>query len=187
MEPDEIRAEIQRRKKLAVDLKLRETLWSLYYCHFRWYAKKLVEDPEMVYPEVRETLEISETHIQFRVGEATYRFIYKEGPEEHEPNYGSRRRERFEETTTTPATLALEVDGKCVFDFSVRKRVQSTWDGPIFEETMGEITSFIDGPWAVGISDLLQKIKLYERNVCEIRQAPRLERKLQEDMKKFGL
>src|ERR1700686_1728990 len=29
MEPDEIRAEIKRRRKRAIDLKLRETLWTL--------------------------------------------------------------------------------------------------------------------------------------------------------------
>ena len=29
MEPDEIRGEIERRRKRAIDLKLRETLWTL--------------------------------------------------------------------------------------------------------------------------------------------------------------
>jgi hypothetical protein len=187
MEPDEIRAEIQRRKKLAMDLKLRETLWSLYYWHLRGYAEKLEKDSEIVYPEVRETLEIAETYIQFRIGETTYRLIYKEGPSVSESDWGSREDRYIFDTTITSATLALEVDGKRVFDFEIIKRVQYTRDCPLFNETMGEITSFIEGPWTVGVAELLQQIKSYERDVWNKRQAPRLQQQLEEDMKKFGL
>src|SRR5438477_12325773 len=91
-EPDEIRAEIEQRRKRAKDLKLRETLWRLYDSHLMYYAEWLKKDPEMIYPEITETLEISDAHIQFHVGEITYRVIYKAGPEERESDWGSRRR-----------------------------------------------------------------------------------------------
>lgn len=186
MEPDEIRAEIQRRRQRATDLKLRETLWSLYYWYFGSYAERLKKDPELVYPEIRETLDISDSHFKFRVGETAYRLVYKEGPPQHE-NWGSRRRGTFERTTVTDARLALEVDGKPVFDFQIRKSVTATPDMPIFNESMGEITGFIEGPWITGIAELLQKIQSYEKAVRDKRQAPKQAQKLREDMKRFGL
>jgi hypothetical protein len=187
MEPDEIRAEIQRRKKRATDLKLREILWSLYNSHFRRYTEQLKKDSELVYPEIQETLEISNTHIQFCIGETTYRLVYKEGPQERESDWVPRRRGILDETTITPATLALQVDGARVFDFKIQKSVSYTPEMPIFDETMGEITSFIEGPWVTDVAELLQKIRLHEKAVWDKRQAPKLQQKLREDMKRFGL
>lgn len=63
MEPDEIRAEIYRRKKRAEDLKLREILWSLYYRHLMRYEELVNNDPQMLFPEVKERLDISGTQI----------------------------------------------------------------------------------------------------------------------------
>jgi hypothetical protein len=187
MEPDEIRAEIERRRTRAKDLKLRETLWRLYDSHLMYYAEKLKKDPEMIYPEIRETLEISDAHIQFHVGEITSRVIYKEGPEECESDWGSRRRSISDETTTTPIALALEIDEKRVFDFEMKKTVTSTPDWPLFNEFMGDVTSFIEGPWVTNVVELLQKIEAHEKSVRDKRQAPKLQEKLREDMKRFGL
>ncbi len=186
MEPDEIRAEIERRRKRAIDLKLRETLWTLYNSHLRRYAEQLKKDPEMIYPEIRETLEISDAHIQFRVGENLYRVIYKEGPKERESDWGSRRRSIYDETRTTPITLALGVDEKPVFDFKMKKTARFTPDMPLSNEIMGEVTSFIEGPWVTDVAELLQKIKAHEKSVRDKRQAPELKQKLREDMKRFG-
>jgi hypothetical protein len=185
MEPDEIRAEIERRRKRAIDLKLRETLWTLYYWHLRSYAENLKKDPEMIYPEVRETLEISDAHIQFHVHEITYTVMFKEGPVECESRW--RGRSIYDETRTTPVTLALKIDEKRVFDFEVKKTVTDTPDGPLFDEFMGNVTSFIEGPWVTDVAELLQKIKAHEKNVRDKRQAPELQKKLREDMKRFGL
>ena len=185
MEPDEIRSEIERRKKRAMDLKLRETLWSIYYSHLSRYAEQLKEDPEWLYPEVREILAISDSDIQFRVEETTYRLIYKEGPKETESDWGSRRRGLLDEMTITPATLTLEVDGGRVFEFNIQKTDFNTSIWP--RHDMGEITSFIEGPWVIGVVDLLQKIRMHEKAVREKRQAPERQQKLREDMKRFGL
>ena len=187
MEPDEIRAEIERRRKRAKDLKLREILWTLYYWHLRSYADNLKKDPEMIYPEIKETLEISDAHIQFHVGEVTYMVIYKEGPEECESDWGSRRRSIYDETRTTPITLALEIDEKRVFDFEMKKTVTYTPEEPLFNEMMGNVTSFIGGPWVTDVAELLQRIEAHEKSVRDKRQAPRLQEKLREDMKRFSL
>lgn len=187
MEPEEIRAEIERRRKRAKDLKLRETLWRLYGSHLTYYEERLKKDPEMIYPDIRETLEICEAHTQFRVGEITYRVIYKEGPEECESGWGSRRRLIYDETTTTPIMLALEINDKRVFDFEMTKTVTYTPDWPLFKEFMGGVTSFIEGPWVSDVAALLQKIEAHEKSVREKRQAPKVQEKLREDMKRFGL
>ena len=52
---------------------------------------------------------------------------------------------------------------------------------------MGEIASFIEGPWVVDLPEIEKKIKLHEKGVRDKRNAPRVQQKLQEDMKKFGL
>jgi hypothetical protein len=181
MEPDEIREEIQRRKKRAVDLKLRESLWALYDSHLRWYPEKLKKDPEMVYPEIREALQFSGAKIQFRVGEVRYGVFYKEGLTEGRPN------SNFEGMSKTAVTLALEVDEKRVFDFEMKKVVLYTPEMPFFSETMGEVTSFIEGAWVNDVTDLLRNIKAHVRSVGDKQQAPRKQQKLREDMKRFGL
>jgi hypothetical protein len=186
MEPDEIRVEIERRSKRAMDLKLRETLWTLYYWHLRSYAENLKKDPELIYPEIRAALEISDAHIQFHVGESTYTVIYKEGPVECESDW--RRHGNYDdERRTTPVTLVLKIDEKRVFEFEVKKTVTDTRDGPLFNEFMGDVTSFIEGPWVTNVVELLQKIEAHEKSVRDKRQAPKLQERLREDMKRFGL
>jgi hypothetical protein len=175
MEPDEIRAEIERRRKRAKDLKLRETLWALYNAHLRNYAENLKKDPEMIYPEIRETLEISNAYVQFRLGDIMYRVFYKQGPTlgEHDQK--------------THIAMGLSADEERVFDFEFTKTVVYTPEMPLFSESMGDVTSFIEGPWVTTIPELLQKVKAHEKSVRDERQAPNLQQKLREDMKRFGL
>jgi len=182
MEPDEIRAEIQRRKQRAINLRIREIQWSLYNPYH--YAKLLADDAELIYPAFREALEVSDNHIQFRVEDAAYVLTYKKKSEERQFS-GSRRLE--DEVDITHATLALEVDGKLVFDFEVRKMVTYTPDCPIFDETMGEISSFVEGPWVNVIPELLGKIRLHEKAAWDRRNPPKIQQRLEEDMKGFGL
>ena len=76
MEPDEIRAEIERRRRRAKDLKLRETVWALYYWHFRRYEEAMTKDPQFIYPEVvKGTLKFSGTNIEFTIGTTVYQFV----------------------------------------------------------------------------------------------------------------
>jgi len=183
MDADEIRAEIERRKKRATDLGLREILWSLYNSHLRWYAEWLQKDPELVCPEIREALEVTDAHVQFRVGDTTYRLVYKEGPPESNLGWMPRGRDNLDETTVTPVTFFFKVDGHCVFSFQVRKSVTYGEYEPYFNEYLGEMTSFIEGPWITVVGEILQKVTLHEKAVRDKRQLP----SLREEMKRFGL
>jgi hypothetical protein len=184
MEPDEIRVEIERRRKRARDLRLRELLWSFYRSHLKHLAERLKKDPELVYPEIKETIKIANNDWQFRIGETSYRLIYEEEPSEKSGWEGRGRRDG---TTTTPMKFMLDVDAKRVFEFKMKQSITSTPDMPIFNESMGEIASFIEGPWVVDLPEIEEKIKLYQKGVRDRRNAPSVQQKLQEDMKKFGL
>ena len=181
MDQDEIRAEIERRKKRAIDLKLRETIWSLYKSHLRRYEERVEKDPEMIYPELRETLNTSGGRFEFRVGQIAYAVRYQEEDRETR-SWG------FDDgTTTTLIRLTLYVDKEIVFEFNVRKTVEDTPDMPIFHEYMREVTAFIEGPWVDHLPELLQKVKQHEKSIYQKRQAPRQEQQLREDMRRFGL
>lgn len=111
MEPDEIRAEIERRRKRAGDLRLRELLWSFYRSHLQDLAERLEKDPELVYPEMKE-IKIANNDWQFRIGETSYRLVYEEEEATEESGWGGRGRR--DETTTTPMKFMLDVDAKSV-------------------------------------------------------------------------
>ena len=51
-----IRAEIERRRKRAIDLKLRETVWSIYSSQFQYMDDYLKKEPNSILPEVRNSL-----------------------------------------------------------------------------------------------------------------------------------
>lgn len=187
MEPDEIRAEIERRRKRAVDLKLRETLWALYDSYLKHYQQKAQQDPEMIYPDIRETLGFSSDQINFKLGETGYRLTCKVGPEQSDSDYWGSGRGRMYHTTKTNITLALAVDDKQVFEFNVTKTVEDGYDMPIFQEYMGKVTSFIEGPWETELSELLQKVTTHEKVIRDKRNAPRIQQQLREDMKRFGM
>jgi len=179
--PDEIRAEIELRKKRATDLKLRETVWQLYDYHLRRYEELLLKDPPMVYAEVKETLTISGTSIQFRTGTTEYQLFYEERRAEESQRLGVGR--AIEEEKITPAKLALAVDGLPVFEFKIRRSTRYLVDGPVWDDSMGEITRFIEGAWTVELVELLQKIKSHEKAIWNQRQLPALK----QQMRRFGL
>src|SRR5437660_587305 len=139
-EPDEIRAEIERRRKRAQDLEMRELVWGFYYYNLSSLPEKLKKDPATVLPELKETLEISGSTFQFRFGESSFRLIYKELSTETD-HYG---RNRMDDMTTTRANIALDANDKRVFDFKMTRMVTYTPDMPLFSESMGEISAFIE-------------------------------------------
>ncbi|HXY52038.1 MAG TPA: hypothetical protein VEI01_21505 [Terriglobales bacterium] len=58
---------------------------------------------------------------------------------------------------------------------------------PFFDEYLGNVTRFIEGTWVTTIGDLQQGIREHEISVRDKRQAPKMQQKLREDMKRFGL
>jgi hypothetical protein len=187
MEPDEARVEIERRKNRAKDLKIREVLWSLYNSHLMRYEAWVREDPQLVYPGIKEAIKISAKEFQFSIGPTTYQLTYKEGPtSERERLRGPGPGEFFEETIV-PATLALMVDDQKVFKFELCRRTRHTEFGPAWDDPLGDVTRFIDGPWVLELTDLLAKIKAHEEGVRNDREGPRKARELDALKKRFGL
>lgn len=114
MDDAEIRAEIERRRKKAVDLKLRETLWSLYAARFQYIDKNLEENPGEILPAVRESLTRFGNTSEFRFGDANYRLTCVE---RHRERYGR----GFNEIEKTDLTISLGIEGECVFEFEMTK------------------------------------------------------------------
>jgi hypothetical protein len=184
MNEDEIRKEIEERKKLAKDLKLRELLWSLYYYGLSMYLGYQNKDPELILPEIEDSLSIEDNHFCFLFGDSKYEIIYAEGKKEKD-SWGSRRWE--DEIETTPVTITLKIDDRCVFRFDMKRTVQNTREMPLFDERMGEVTAYLPGPWLAAVVDLQQKIDQHKKSMYEKRQAPKRAQQLREDMKSFGL
>ena len=56
MDETEIRAEIERRRKRAIDLKLRETVWNIYSSQFQYMDDYLKHEPGLasyLYPSTK--------------------------------------------------------------------------------------------------------------------------------------
>jgi len=176
VEADEIRAAIAERKSRARDLKLRESLWALYSSHLEYFQDQLHKDPELIAPEIRDTLRFLRETIEFRVGSTLYKLCYRKGRVEIDRWGGDK-------VETTHATIDLDADGKSVFLFELRKSVTYAPDMPLFHTYMGEIDSFIEGPWVTELPALVDNLAKHKKNVWDRRNTP----KLFAEMKKFGL
>lgn len=110
--------------------------------------------------------------IQFQFRGTTYRVTCKAGPEERESYSGLRRGSIFDETRTTPLTLAIGVDAELVFDFEMKKTVQYAPEWPLFNEYMGNVTRFIEGTWVTTIGELLETTGRHEAVWSVVRTFP---------------
>jgi len=180
MDEAEIRAEIGRRQKRAIDLKLRETVWKLYAAHFQFIDKNLKEKPEEILPAVKESLRRIGNSSEFRFGDANYCITCIE---RHRESHGR----GFNETEKTDLTISLRVDGECVFEFEITKSVTYGEDMPYFSESMRNVTAFIEGPWVESIVRLKAEMEAFRQEYWKKKNAPKEEQRLKEDMKRFGL
>jgi hypothetical protein len=161
MEPDEIRAEIERRKKRAVDLKIRETLWSLY---------KTLKAPDTA-------------TAQLIIGPTIYDLIYKEAPQSSTRYSGQDRGDFEEEEIIIPATLALLVDNQKVFKFQIRNSTRLTREGPTWNNYLGDVTRFIEGKWVSELTEFLARRNAEQKALREQKEQPQLDSL----RKRFGL
>lgn len=180
MDEAEIRAEIDRRRKRAVQLGLRETVWDLYYSQFQSIDDYLKKEPETILPEVKDSLRRSGNESAFRFNNSNYGLLCLAGrAEECGRGFGS--------TETTAMTILLTVEGERVFEFELKKSVTYGEDMPYFHESMGNVNAFIEGPWVGQVSELLKAMRLYRQEIWRKKNAPREAQKLKEDMTRFGL
>jgi hypothetical protein len=180
MDDAEIRAEIERRRKRAIDLKIRESVWSLYKSEFKYIDDRMQKDRELILPAVRETYrKIGNAH-EFGSDGVQYRLACTEGKKERDRYDG-------DVTTTTHYTIGLGVNGSQVLEFKARASVTYMPEEPLFDDRVGEITAFIEGEWVTVIPELLEKMRAHSREVRRQRNAPKEAQRLKEDMKRFGL
>jgi hypothetical protein len=180
MDDAEIRAEIERRRKKAVDLKLRETLWNLYAAHFQYIDKNLKENPGEILPAVRESLRRIGNESEFRFMDGSYRLICIE---RHPERHGR----RFNETETTDLTISLSVEGERVFEFEMTKSITYGEDMPYFSENMRSVTAFVEGAWVENIAQLKSDMETFRREYWKEKNALKDAQKLRDDRKRFGL
>lgn len=182
MDGSELRAEIERRKKRAEDLKIREVLWSLHN-YFRCCDNWKREKSEWLYPHLDPDGHFSDAQARFRIGQANFELIYKETKVSQE-SYGRRNMLEME---TVEGTLALVVDCENVFDCDVCKTTTYTEFEPLFDERLGEVTRFIEGPWIKEITDFLVAIEAHKGTVSKRHREAYEAKELESMKKRFGL
>jgi hypothetical protein len=179
MTPEEIRAEVERRKQRARDLNIRETLWDLQKS-FRSYKHWLRDDARFAKQIVHPGIELFDDEAQFSLGQGTSKLTYRKGKASSK-DYGGT------ECTTTRSTLTLKLNGDSVFEFEVVETAEYFRDSPAFSERVGEITRFIEGPWVTEIAEFVQKVNAHAQGAWKERNAPREAQEAEELRKRFGL
>ena len=136
MTEEEIRAEINRRKKIASEMKLSNRIWSLYNSNFQIIDDKLKKDPELILPEVRQSLKRAGDSFEFKFKDITYVLKCREGKSERD-GYGR------DNSTTTPMSLSLSVSDNLVYEFDMRRTVTYGYDSSSFCEIFGNMSAFV--------------------------------------------
>ncbi|HEU5351737.1 MAG TPA: hypothetical protein VFU55_09075 [Terracidiphilus sp.] len=180
MDDAEIRAEIERRRKRAVELKLRETMWDLYSSQFKYIDDYLKKEPDTILPEIKDSLTRFGGSSSFRFAGIDYTITCLEGGREKDGR-------GYDSTETTHMTISLVVAGKRTFEFNMRQSVTYGRDMPYFNESMGTVTAFIEGTWVEQIRKLLDDMRGFKKDAWKKRNAPREAQRLKDDIERFGL
>jgi hypothetical protein len=183
MEPDEIRAEVQRRKKRAEDLGIREVLRTLIK-HRNHYKAWLKDDPQFAARLICPDIILSGSEIQFSIGPATYQLMNDEGRVSGDYGLDSRGDNRSDHSRET---VTLKVNSEEVFEFTVNKSTEWGQFEPVFYEHFGEIFRFIEGPWVTEITEFVLKAQAHSASAWRERNAPREAEEAEGLKKRFGL
>ena len=179
MTPDEIRAEVARRKQRANDLKIRETLWGLEK-NFRAYKLWLRDEPEFGKRVVYPGIDLSDDDARFSLGQTTSKVVYRKGKVSSH-DYGGI------DSATTHGTLSLKLNDDIVFEFEVAETVEYFRDAPGFSERLGDIVRFIEGPWVTELAEFVQTVNAHEQLAWKARNAPREAQEAEDLRRRFGL
>ena len=182
MEPDEIRAEVQRRKKRAADLGIREVLRDLIK-HRNHYRAWLKDDPKFTARVICPDIILFGTEIRFSIGPTTFQLMNDEERVASD-DWDSRRDSRCDRSRET---VTLKVNGEEVFEFTVNKSTYCERDGPSYHEHFGEIFRFIEGPWVTEIGEFVLKAQAHSASAWKERIAPREAAEAEGLKKRFGL
>jgi hypothetical protein len=148
------------------------------------FESTLKKQPEVILPALKEKMCILDNRYHFVVDQHNYAVVYKQGREERDSHGG---RKWVDETVTTPIDLMLVIDGRTVFEFSMKKTVQYAREFPLFSERMGEVKAFIGGEWVAASTRLVEETDQYRRAAWERKNSPAREQKMLDDMKNLGI
>jgi hypothetical protein len=179
MTPEEIRAEVARRKQRARDLKLRETLWDLEK-KCRSYRRWMKDDAKFSKQLIHPAIELTNDGGRFTIGNAAFELTYRKG-EVSSDQFGG------VDSTTTRGIITLKMNQHSVFEFEVSETITYLPDSPGFDESLGDIDRFIEGAWVNEIPAFVQQISAHEKAAWKERNAPREAREAEELRKKFGI
>jgi len=179
MEPEEVFAEVKRRKQRASDLKIREILWDLEK-RFRGYSHWLRDDPQfaalLIFPGVK----LSENKTGFVMAQTACQLAYNRGRVSSD-DLGDT------DSQTTYATITLIVNNESVFEFEVSETTVYGRFEPSFYDSVGEVIRFIEGPWVTEVADFVKNVHAHEQQAWKVRNAPRDAEKAADLKKRFGL
>jgi hypothetical protein len=162
MDAEAIRDEIERRRQRAIDLELRETVYSLYKAHFQFYEKWLRGLVDLTYPDIRAGFKCLKDGVCFEFAGFAFDVLYSEREKDPEAVTDFDHRSRCAEVT-----LSLMVDRELVFEFLTDKIVRVGEGAPDFQTRFGRVLAFKEGPWARAVKILLERIEVHEEKVRE--------------------
>jgi hypothetical protein len=181
MELDEIRAEVQRRKKRAEDLGIREVVRGLIQ-HRNHYRAWLRDDPQfaarLLYPDII----LSGDEVRFSIGPTRFQLNHNEVPVSSDSN--DRRDRQWDRSRET---LKLMANDENVLEFNVEKDTEWGQFGPSSHEHFGEIIRFIEGPWVAEVTELFRKAKAQSDTAWKERNAPKEAKEIEDLKKRFGI
>lgn len=178
MDPEEIYAEVERRKKRAEELRINETVWTLYKDHLKSYPRWKTKHPEYIHPRVSDPIALPNEGVQVMVRGMKCSFSYSEGPGfMHIPGEDNK-----------VCTLRLSVNEQLVLEFATSGRRPDRMDSE-WEYTMLEIDAFVEGPWVEELQRLLPGVKGHEGAAAKEEGKRRREdpNTLEELKRKFGI
>jgi hypothetical protein len=174
-EPDAIYAEVERRKKRAEELRVREIAWSLYHHRLEWYPEQFKQKSEMIFPSVTDAIQPERGQTQIEIVTRKLLFAYTE-------------RGSYADYTNSVGTLALCVNDQQVLEFDIWIELpKQEYDETVY--TVSTIHAFIEGPWITELKELLAQIESHEKTTSEaLRKKAREDPGTLEDLKKkFGI
>ena len=177
MDADAVHQEVKRRIVRAEDLKIKETVWSLYQNSFRLYPAWAKNCAEYIFPSVTEPAIVAPGKVQLTINGAKYLFSYNERddpvPDHTENRIGS---------------LSLYLDDRLVLEFEINITLPYEWYDKRKYELWG-IGAFVEGPWVIELQALLPQVKNHEQTVREERRKRDREdpKKLADLKSRFGL
>lgn len=183
IDADAIRAEVEQRKRRAIELKVPNLVTDLYRDLFRNYPEWAREHPDRLPNLISDLEHPTKSIVAFTFKRQKYSFFWKEESSE------TISHNEDSDTFRMRGSLILRVNEKRVFEITLRGERYIDIGGslPIASETwkLVNIHSFVEGPWVEDLRELGELGRHYLQMVfAKMRNEPA---KLETLKKRFGI